>query len=313
VLTSEALRFDANGRYLSDTDSYGNSNTLSYGSGSASSPSAATNSGGRRLAFAYANGLLADAQSPLWQSGGAGAAGSQHAAYGYDALRRLTRLTWGAGTSDAITATFGYSGTQLVTVTTPYTGAVRAWTLGYDGQGRVTAFTSPASGTVGQAGYTPAYTTTIGYGVGQTQVVAGAGTTGALTSTYTLDAQGEATTTTDGLGHTSRSAYDANHDVVSGTDANGNTTTNSYQYVGPNGASGLRTRTVQPPVSLYAPGNAPSQPQTTNTYDPATYDLLETDKPEGGVTKYGYDGHHGVITTTEQTTGNTCATACPVT
>jgi len=307
ILTGEALRFDAQGRYQSDSDAYGNSNTLAYGG---AGPITDTNSGGRSLALSYQGSLLGDARSPLWRSSG-GAQG-QRVTYGYQG-DQLTALTWGAGTSDALTASFGYSGTQLISATTPYTQGAHTWSIGYDGQGRVTTLTSPASGTVGQAGYTPAYTTTIGYGVGQTQVVAGAGTTGALTSTYTLDAQGEATAMTDGLGHTTRTSYDADHDVVSGTDANGATTTNSYQYVGPNGAVGLRTRTVQPPVSLYAPGNAPSQPQTTNTYDPATYDLLETDKPEGGVTKYGYDGHHGVITTTEQTTGNTCATACPVT
>ncbi len=50
--------------------------------------------------------------------------------YGYDGLWELTRATWGAGTADALTATFGYSGTHLVTITTPYTGATRAWSMG---------------------------------------------------------------------------------------------------------------------------------------------------------------------------------------
>ena len=67
------------------------------------------------------------AQSPLWQSTGGRAAG-QHVAYGYNGSGQLTGLTWGAGTTDALTATFGYSGTQLVTVTTPYTQAVHTWT-----------------------------------------------------------------------------------------------------------------------------------------------------------------------------------------
>ncbi len=76
----------------------------------------------------------------------------------------------GAGTTDALTTTFGYSGQELVTVTTPYTGAQpHTWTLGYDPQGRVTSVTSPISGMVGQAGYTPAYTTGMTYGVSRTR------------------------------------------------------------------------------------------------------------------------------------------------
>jgi len=153
-LSSEVMRFDAGGRLTSDTDAYGNANSMAYGAGSASSPSSETNSGGRALAFSYANGLLADAQSPLWQSGGSGAAGSQHVVYGYSGSQ-LTSLTRGAGTADALTTTFGYSGTQLVTVTTPYTQTPQAWAIGYDGLGRVTAITSPSRGQQGQAGYTP--------------------------------------------------------------------------------------------------------------------------------------------------------------
>jgi hypothetical protein len=42
VLSGETLAFDAQGRYLSDSDAYSNSNTLSYG---ASGPISVTNSG----------------------------------------------------------------------------------------------------------------------------------------------------------------------------------------------------------------------------------------------------------------------------
>ena len=60
-------------------------------------------------------------------------------------------------------------------------------------------------------------------------MVDGAGTSGALTTTYTLDGAGEATQVTDGLGATSSATYDADHDVLASTDANGNVTTNAYQ------------------------------------------------------------------------------------
>jgi len=309
ILTSETWRFDAQGRLTADTDAYGNSNTLSYGAGGATSPTSETNSGGRSLALGYANGQLSDVASPLWQSSG-GAQG-QHVTYAYNASGQLTGATRGAGTSDAQTTTFGYTGALLTGITTP---AGQTWTLGYDATGRVTSLTSPVSGTAGQPGYTPSYTTQYSYVPGQTTVVVGAGTSAALTTTYTLDAQGEATGVTDGLGNTSRSTYDRDHDVTSSTDANGNTTSNAYQYVGPNGSTGLVTQTVQPPIQPYSPQNgALVTPTTTHRYDPTTYDLIETDAPEGGVTTYSYDGHHSVVATTEQTTQQTCATTCATT
>jgi len=151
-LTGAALLFDASGRLISSQDAYSNTNSMSYGAGSATSPSGEANSGGRALVFGYSNGQLTDAQSPLWQQGGAGAAGSQHVTYGYNGSGQIATRTLGAGTPDAVTTTFGYSGTQLTSITTP---ANRVWALGYDEQGRVSTLTSPVSGTAGQAGYTP--------------------------------------------------------------------------------------------------------------------------------------------------------------
>jgi len=301
ILTGATQRFDGQGNLSSAADAYGNSNTMTAGP---FGPTSEVNSGGRTLAFTYTttypSGLLSEAASPLWGQGGASAAGSQHVTYGYNGLQ-LNALTRGAGTSDAVTATFGYSGTQLTSVTTP---ANRVWTLGYDGQGRVASLTSPVSGTAGQPGYTPAYTTQFTYSPGQTQVVVGAGTGGALTTTYTLDAQGEAVATTDALGSRSSRTYDADHDVTSRTDANGNQTLSDYQYVGPNGATGLVTETVAPSIQPYCPLNTTTaHPTTRYTYDSAN-NLIETVRPEGGATLYGYNAAHGVVTTTEELTAS---------
>jgi len=201
-----------------------------------------------------------------------------------------------------VTTTFGYSGTQLTSITTPYTQAAHTWTLGYDGQGRVSTLTSPVSGTAGQAGYTPAYTTAISYTRGRTQVVVGVGTTSALTTTDTLDAQGEAVATADGRGDTSNASYDSDHDLLTRQDPNGNGTTNAYQYVGQDSSVGLITRTAQPPIQAYSPlSGALITPTTTYRYDPATYDLLEVDKPAGGITRYSYDGHHAISATADLT------------
>jgi len=291
VLTSEALTFDSQGRLLADTDAYGNQNTMTYGSNGVTSEA---NSGGRALSFSYSNGQLGDALSPLWQSSG-GAQG-QHVHYGYNGSGQLTTSTLGAGTSDAVTTTFGYSGTQLTSITT---GMGRTWSLSYDGLNRLISVTSPPSGTVGQVGYTSAYTTQYTYIPGQTQVIRGYGTAAALTSTNTLDSAGDVITMTDGLNHSASATYDADHDILSHTDANNNSTTYSYSYIGPNGCTGLITQTVQPKMQAYSPLNMGLDPVvTTYAYDPGTYDLIQVTKPEGGIMLYGYDGHHAVMTTT---------------
>ncbi len=315
ILTGEVMVFDAQGRLQTDTDAYGNQNSLTAGT---NTPTTETNSNvndhtmGRSLAFTYnAQGLLADAQSPLWQQGGAGQAGSQHVTYGYNASNQLTTLTRGAGTSDALTDTFGYQGQQLITVTTPYTQTTRTWTLGYDPQGRVTSITSPISGQLGQAGYTPSDTTQFTYGVSQTMAIEGYGSSQPLTHTYTLDAQGNAPQLTDvsGQGHVRTAAYDIDHDVISGTDALGNTTLYTYTYAGPTGSVGLLTQEQQPAISANTLDNGLTPVTTTYAYDPVTYDRLREDKPNGGEIYYTYDGHHAIATTVELTGYSSCTNA----
>ncbi len=307
LLSSQVITFSQQGALQGTADAYGNTNALG---GAAGAPTSLANSGGRAVLLSYTGGLLADVQSPLWQNGGAASAGSQHVTYGYNGSGQLSTQTWAAGTPDALSATYGYSGTQLVTVTTPYTQATHAWTIGYDSAGRVASITSPFSGTAGQAGYTPAYTTQFGYSPGQTVVTQGAGTSAALVMTYTLDGSGEATATQDGMGDTTQTVYDADHDVLSATDGDHNTTTSYYAYVGPNGYSGplgaqgttgLVTETLQPPISPDYPGDTLTPISTTYSYDPSTYDLLKTVRYGfGDVTVDTYDAHHSVITTTEE-------------
>jgi len=160
----------------------------------------------------------------------------------------------------------------------------------------VASISSPLSGTLGQSGFTPAYTTAFTYTPGRTVVVAGVGTTAAVTTTYDLDAQGQPIAVTDGLTNRTASAYDQNHDITRVTDARGNVTTNAYAYVGQYGSAGLVTETDRPGISAYIPGNATSPVTTTYRYDPTTYDLLERDTAEGARTVYSYDGPHHQVT-----------------
>ncbi len=241
--------------------------------------------------------MLGLTQCSSWVSGGIAQAGSQHVAYGYAAgTTQLQTITTAAGTGQDLTTTFGYSGALLTSVTTPYTQTARTWSIAYDAQGRVASISSPLSGTTGQPGYTPAYTTAFTYTPGQTVVVEGVGTTAALTTTYDLDAQGQPITVTDGLTNRTAYAYDQNHDITRVTDARGNVTTNAYAYVGPYGSAGLVTETDQPGIAAYIPTNATSPVTTTYRYDSTTYDLLERDTAEGARTVYSYDGRRHQVT-----------------
>jgi len=241
--------------------------------------------------------MLGITQCSPWVSGNGGQAGSQHVAYGYaPGTTQLQTITTAAGTGQDLTTTFDYSGALLTRVTTPYTQTAHTWSIAYDAQGRVASISSPLSGTTGQPGYTPAYTTAFTYTPGRTVVVAGVGTTAALTTTYDLDAHGQPVAVTDGLANRTAYAYDQNHDITRVTDARGNVTTNAYAYVGQYGSAGLVTETDQPGIAAYIPGNATSPVTTTYRYDPTTYDLLERDTAEGARTVYSYDGPHHQVT-----------------
>ncbi len=308
-LTGASMRFDALGRYAATADSYANRNLLSYTG--ALGPDSITNSGGRALSFTYnGSGLLSDAQSPLWQSSG-GAQG-QHVTYGYNGAGQLASVTWGAGTPHPQVARFDYSGTQLITVTTP---GGHAWNLSYTDHGQLSDLISPAA-QMPQGGAIPAHDThiiyaTIAAGTSAQVVEDWAGDAGQpptpgavpVTTTYVMDPQGQPIEVDDALGHATTRTYDADHDVLTRTDARGNTSSATYAYVGPPGTAltttGLLSTTVTPPLAVYTTTNA-LQPQTTiYHHDPTTYDLSEVDTPAGGATFYGYDGSHSVVTATQ--------------
>ena len=288
ILTGETLAFDAGGNFLSDTDSYGNYQQLSYDADG--NPTGVTSSIGRGIALTVRNDLQTEATSPLWQSSG-GTQG-QHLSYAYAGFA-LQGITAGAGTVDAQTTTFGYTGTLLTSVTTP---ATHTWTLVYDSTKRVSTIASPSSGMVGQVGYTPAYTTTFTYNAGQTVVTEGQGDPGQLTTTYTLDGQGQATVVADGLSHTRQFSYDADHDVTTSTDGNGNVTTDHYQYIGSGNSVGQLTEVDHPAITPLYPGNAAVAPTFSYAYDPSSHDLTETSDNNGSVTWYTYNGHHDIAT-----------------
>jgi len=303
-LTGATRTFDPNGRLSATADSYGNSDAV-VDDGTDQGGGALVDSGGGAIAYSYTNGLVGEEASPLWQSSG-GTQG-QHVTAAYNGTL-LTARTLGAGTADAVTTTFGYSGTQLVTVTT---GMGHQWLLGYDAQGRVAAITNTDT--------TPADVTQFLYTPGQSAVIEGVGQPHQRATIYALDGQGQALSVQDAAGDTTTYTYDAQHDVTSRADANnapGHDTTTHYAYsyagptgsLGPDGNVGLLTQETSPPVGAYSPQSAPAAQTTTYQYDPHTFDLVEVDKPGGGKTRYSYDGHHGRTATLELI--NTTSSGC---
>jgi len=304
-LTGATRTFDSSGRLSATADSYGNSDAM-VDDGTDQAGGALVDSGGRTIAYSYTNGLVGEEASPLWQSSG-GTQG-QHVTAAYNGVGQLTTQTLGAGTADAVTTTFGYSGTQLVTVTT---GMGHQWLLGNDDQGRVAAITNTDT--------TPAYVTQFLYNPGQTVAIEGFGQPHQRATIYALDGQGQALSVQDAVGDTTTYTYDQQHDVASRADANnasGHDTTTHYAYtyagpngyLGPDGNVGLLTQETSPPVGTYSPQSVLAPQTTTYQYDPHTFDLVEVDKPGGGKTRYSYDGHHGRVATIELV--NTTSSGC---
>jgi len=286
-LTGATRTFAPSGRLSATADSYGNSDAV-VDDGTDQAGGALVDSDGGAIAYSYTNGLVGEEASPLWQSSG-GTQG-QHVTAVYSGTL-LTARTLGAGTADAVTTTFGYSGTQLVTVTT---GMGHQWLLGYDDQGRVAAITNTDT--------TPADVTQFLYTPGQTVAIEGFGQPQQRATIYALDGQGQALSVEDAVGDTT--TYDRQHDVTiraDATNAPGHDTTTHYAYtyagptgyLGPDGNVGLLTQETSPPVGTYSPQSALAAQTTTYQYDPHTFDQVEVDKPGGGKTRYSYDGHHG--------------------
>ena len=293
-ITGDVSTFAGDGHLFSYGDAYGNTNFVAVSANVPLILSGRSDYTGRRLLFGSTSGLLTSLSSP-WYSSSAGAEG-QRLTYAYSGAQR-TGITWGAGTADASTATLHYGASNLLDqLTTP---AQHLWGFGYDASNRLTTITSPISGTVGQPGYTPSYITRFDYSAGQTVVTRGYGTAAALVTTYSIDAAGRATAIADGLGHTRRYSYDANHDLLTSQDGAGNTTTATYTAAGPSASFGLPTEIDYPQIHPNYPGAALAAPVAYYAYNPTTYDLTEAYDNAGRHRFYGYDAHHSVTSVAE--------------
>jgi len=317
---TDVFRFTVAGSVVSHQDLHGNVVTFTTdGSGDVTSM---TGSGGRSINLFWADGHVTSASDSAGRS----------VTYGYDSSGELTSFTAADG---RITA-YGYDGShQLTTVTAPGGGVT---TNAYDDQGRVTQQTDALGrvSTFAYSGDASDSTTTMtdpagvastfrylnGLLVSRTEA---AGTTSAITNTFTYDAAldvikktdalGKATTmtyddagnmltSTDPLGHTTSYTYDGLHDVTSVTDPLGRVSTATYD------STGSKTSQTSPSGatsswSFNADGTlATSTDQLGNTasygYD-ATGMLVSTTDPLGRTSQTGYDAAGHAISTTDAT------------
>jgi RHS repeat-associated protein len=279
--------FSATGQLISESDPNGYTTTLSY-NGSAQLTTV-TDSAGRTLRFTYGtNGDVVSVTDP--------AGNVTH--YGYDTAGELASVTDPTG---ALTA-YGYVADHLLTTVTKPDGGVL--TNSYNSTGQVTQQSDPMG-----------RTTSFMYGSGTTTITeangsttdetfnaqdellsrtAAAGTGLANTTTYTYDPTTYSElSSTDGAGHTTNYAYDANGNRTTTTDPLGNVTAKTY-----NNLDEVVTSTT--PLGI----------TTTNTYD-ASGNLLSVSTPLSGTSStqtstysYGDPSHPGDVTASTDPDGH---------
>jgi RHS repeat-associated protein len=120
-------------------------------------------------------------------------------------------------------------------------------------------------------------------------------------TTYAYDPYGRLIQTTDSLGHTTKSTYDANGNVLTSTDGNNNTTTYAYD------ADNRQTSVTNPDTTVsrtdYNPNGTIADTidagnnKTTYTYDSQGRKLSQTD-PDNRTTSYTYDATGNILTVT---------------
>lgn len=219
--------------------------------------------------------------------------------YTYDAAGNPLTVSTPLNGSTTATTTYTYGDTTHpgdVTAVTEPRGKTSHFT--YDSYGQLTSSSNPLGDTT-----TTNYTCTpagagcrsnIGWvysTVSPRGNVTGA-TASAFTTSYTRDDDGRVLTTTDPLGHTTTTAYDANGNVSSVTDANNHQTSYTYDN------NDERTVTTRPDLTTLtdaydADGNRTSYTDGNNhttsyTYDPLNRLSTVTDALSR-TTSYGYD------------------------
>jgi RHS repeat-associated protein len=191
------------------------------------------------------------------------------------------------------------------------------WTYAYDADGDRTSITAPATPENSSGDQTLyGYNTTKGW---LTSEVSPRGVVGGTLvtctppalgcTTYAHDGYGNLTVTTDPLGHTTSTTYDADQNVATTTDASANVTSYAYdladERTSVTAPNGTVTQTVYNADGTVASTTDALGASTSYAYD-AQARLISVTDPLSRVTSYGYDPAGNTVTTTDP--GGTCPT-----
>jgi len=246
------------------TDAYGNQYAIStvYGLLAERQPNGAclsfdaTGSGSGVDGWANSTGVAPDVNNYDASGTCTGASFPEGIAIARDTQNRVTSITLPNGST--YTYTYDSAG-DLTTVTLPGSGGTDSYTYdanhnlltqtgpdaptlteNYDSNGKLTSVTDGDGHTIQISNDPGSRTQTLTDPLGKLTTVLSYDTAGDLisdqdisggmsrTTTYTYDALGDITSTTDPLGHTSTATFDANGNQTSSTDALGQTTTTTY-------------------------------------------------------------------------------------
>ncbi|WP_181408443.1 RHS repeat-associated core domain-containing protein [Schumannella sp. 10F1B-5-1] len=284
--SQQKVVFNGNGQPTSIADRNGNATTIAY---TGANPTSITSSGGPVAARTAT--LSYSASTYTLTASQASGSSSRQLQYVKNSASNLTSIVDANGK----TTSFGYTGTNLTTITSP-SGSVMTITYNTTtGKVEKVAQTNTTSGSPGTS------TTRISYPSATQTLVAGPNTdqaqpiTSVPRTTYTIDAAARlATAAVDAAGRSRSATYTPNGDIASSTDGAGagsGTTTSTF------GANGGDSKTGQSD-----PGGASSAAAYGNTAAATSYLASSSTDDAGNSSTFTYNGAGNQLTSTDALT-----------
>jgi RHS repeat-associated protein len=283
--STQTLQYNSGGEPTSITD--GDGNTTSYTYDAAGDRTNQTDPKGRSTVWTHDG--QHDVTSVTVPSG-------EETTYGYNSQGLPTTVSINGSGQPAETTSSTYNGQGELTSETDARGKTTSYgydpfgdlasvtdaagdetTYGYDADGRVTSTVAPAGNAPG--GVPAQHTTSYSYNA-LGDLTSSTDPLGKTTS-YTYDPAQNLTSVTDPDGHTTSYTYDADNERATTTQADGSTDTNAYDSDG----------------NLVAQANGDGD-TTTYTYDPLDR-LASVTNPANRTTSYGYDADGNLTSVTD--------------
>ena len=289
----KVMKFNEEGRLLSEADRNGNATTLAYNTGK--QLETATDPVGRKLTFAYnGEGFVESVKDPMGRT----------VKYAYEGGNLASVIEPG---ETLATWQFKYDGTHRLTELTDGRGGIT--TNEYDGSNRVISQSDPLGRTM-TFEYAPSETKITNHVTGAVtkelftkgreleSITRAYGTGSATTENFTYDEAGAVMATTDGNGHTTEYAYNGTGDRTKMVDANGHETKWSYDSTHdvvstttPKGETTTIKRDSHGNAEVVERPAPAGKTQATKYKYASNGDLESVTDPLEHTTKYEYNSH----------------------